>query len=548
MQTDRTDVVVIGAGLGGLSAASYLAKAGYAVTVLEHHAVTGGYAHEFRRGKYRFEVSLHALDGIDAGGWTHAVFADLDVLSQIEFCRLDPFFVGHFPDHEVVAHLDPDKYRAALTVQFPHEAEGLRRLCADMALVFRQGQQVVMETKLAGLSLGAALGKFPEYAEAVALTWSAYLDRFVIDSRLRAMVSALWGYIGVPPSQMGATTYILAWGSYHLTGAGYPVGGSMAMSRALERTIKRHGGKVLYRQTVNRIILESGKGVAVETEQGLRVEARMFVSNASPKDTMLRFLDSGSVPEGYFRKVDSDPASLASFIVYLALDCELSALGWAHHEVILFETYDLEADYAYCAAGDWRRCSLALTYYNHTDPGCSPPGGSSLALMTLAPWDYENEWGTGGSLHQYRKNPRYNEIKNAAAEILIDRAAAVIPGLREHIKYCDVSTPLTNYRYTRNPQGAIYGSVSTAVSGSSRRPSDETPIPNLFLTGAWVIGGGMSAALLAGAGTAIKAGAALRAQDEAQLGGQMVNGDEPPAIPDDEVVRLLMQELRGGGA
>ena len=548
MQTDRTDVVVIGAGLGGLSAASYLAKAGYAVTVLEHHAVPGGYAHEFRRGKYRFEVSLHALDGIDAGGWTHAVFADLDVLSQVEFCRLDPFFVGHFPDHEVVAHLDPDKYRAALTVQFPHEAEGLRRLCADMALVFRQGQQVVMETKLAGLSLGAALGKFPEYAEAVALTWSAYLDRFVIDSRLRAMVSALWGYIGVPPSQMGATTYILAWGSYHLTGAGYPVGGSMAMSRALERTIKRHGGKILYRQTVNRIILESGKGVAVETEQGLRVEARMFVSNASPKDTMLRFLDSGSVPEGYFRKVDSDPASLASFVVYLALDCELSALGWAHHEVILFETYDLEADYAYCAAGDWRRCSLALTYYNHTDPGCSPPGGSSLALMTLAPWDYENEWGTGGSLHQYRKNPRYNEIKNAAAEILIDRAAAVIPGLREHIKYCDVSTPLTNYRYTRNPQGAIYGSVSTAVSGSSRRPSDETPIPNLFLTGAWVIGGGMSAALLAGAGTAIKAGAALRAQDEAQLGGQMVNGDEPPAIPDDEVVRLLMQELRGGGA
>ncbi len=94
MQTDRTDVVVIGAGLGGLSAASYLAKAGYAVTVLEHHAVPGGYAHEFRRGKYRFEVSLHALDGIDAGGWTHAVFADLDALSQVEFCRLDPFFVA----------------------------------------------------------------------------------------------------------------------------------------------------------------------------------------------------------------------------------------------------------------------------------------------------------------------------------------------------------------------------------------------------------------------------------------------------------------------
>ena len=546
MNTDRAEVVVIGAGLGGLSAASYLAKAGYAVTVLEHHAVPGGYAHEFRRGKYRFEVSLHALDGIDAGGWTQAVFADLDVLSQVEFCRLDPYFVARFPGHEVVGHLDPEKYRDALAVQFPHEAEGLRRLCADMALVFRQAQQM-METKLAGLSMGGALGRFPEYAEALALTWSAYLDRFVCDSRLRAMVSALWGYLGVPPSRLRATAYIVMWGSYHLTGAGYPVGGSMAMSRALERTIKRHGGKILYRQTVSRIILESGKGVAVETEQGLRVEARMFVSNASPKDTMLRFLDSGSVPNDYFQKVDSDPASLGSFAVYLALDCELSALGWAHHEVILFETYDLEADYAYCASGDWRRCNLGLTYYNHADPGCSPPGGSSLALVTLAPWDYENEWGTGGSLHQYRANPRYNEIKNAAAEILIDRAAAVIPGLREHIKYCDVSTPLTNYRYTRNPQGAIYGSVSACSVAAAARLSDETPIPNLFLTGAWVIGGCMSAALLSGAETAIKAGAALRAQDEAQPGAQTAYGAEPAAMSDDELARLLMQELRGGG-
>ena len=77
MSTEKFDVVVIGAGLGGLSTAGYLAKEGKKVLVLEHHSVPGGYAHEFRRGKYRFEVSLHAIDGAGPGGWAYPVLKDL---------------------------------------------------------------------------------------------------------------------------------------------------------------------------------------------------------------------------------------------------------------------------------------------------------------------------------------------------------------------------------------------------------------------------------------------------------------------------------------
>lgn len=541
MNTELANVVVIGAGLGGLSAAAYLAKAGYGVTVLEHHAVPGGYAHEFRRGKYRFEVSLHALDGIDEGGWTHAVFADLDLLSELEFVRLDPLFVARFPGHELAAHLDADRYCEALAEQFPAEADGLRRLCSDMAVVFRQGQQIVMQTDLAGLSVGNALGRFPELAEVLPLSWNAYLDRYLRDAKLRAMVSALWGYLGLPPSRLRATSYIFAWGSYHLTGAGYPRGGSMAMSRALERTIRKHGGKIHYRQLVTRIETENGRAVAVETAQGMRVEGSLFVSNASPGETMARLVPG----EPYLRRLGAGRPSLSSFIVYLALDRDLPALGWPHHELLLFETYDLEADYGSCAQGDWHKCSLAITCYDHADPGCAPEGGSSLAIMTLAPWDYQDQWGTGGNLENYRSNPRYKEIKDAAAEIVIDRVAALIPGLRECIKYRDVSTPLTNYRYTRNPCGAIYGSTLTAETNSGERMTNRTSIPNLFVAGAWVRGGGMSAALISGAGAAVKAQAFLGSPEETALFRTKDEEGSNGALSDDDLAELLLHELEG---
>lgn len=551
MPVKRFDVVVIGAGLGGLSAAGYLAKAGKSVLVLEHHTVPGGYAHEFRRGRYRFEVALHALDGAAPGGWAYPVLRDLGVLEQVRFNRLDPFYTVRFPEHEVTAHADPLQYEAELIRHFPHAAAGLRSLIDAMLQVFFEVRRFMADGEL-GLRppVEAMPGKYPNMLAAMSQSWGDFMSRHIDDPKLQAVFSTLWGFYGLPPSRLNAATFIFPWVSYHLFGGYSPEGGSQAMSHALEKTILAHGGQVRYRQTVNHIEIRDGMAVAVETDKGLRAEAELIVSNANAPDTMLKFVGRHHLPQDYVHKVESPKPAVSNLVVYLGLERDLLAEGWPHHELFIASGYNVEADYEAMMAGRFQEVDFGITHYNHFDPACTPAGGSIVTITTLAPWDYADQWGTGGdpsallrtSPTYYRKNPRYLELKQAAGEALIDRAEQHLPGLREAIKYQEIATPLTNFRYSLNPGGSIYGSEQTVENMYLGRLDAKTPIPNLFLAGAWVTGGGMSAAMLSGRDAARLAQAYLAGERGKALMSPDISSPETNEITE-EVSTMDLQSL-----
>lgn len=500
MTHERYDVVVIGAGLGGLTAAAYLAKyRGKRVLVLEHHTIPGGYAHEFRRGAFRFEVSLHALDGIAPGGWTYPLLRDLGVLDRVPFHRLDPIYTALFPEHEVVAHADHITYEASLIRDFPHEAQGIRQLVDEMKMMFYELRRFVEDGKLNRLpTMEDFPATYPSMLAAMGQSWHSFMSEYISDPQLQGIISALWPYYGLPNDRLCAATFILPWVSYHVYGAYYPEGGSMAMSRAIEQTILEHGGDIRYKQTVERIEMRDGMAVAVETNTGVRVEADTFVSNANAPDTMLKMIGKEHLPTDYVQKIEQENPAISSLVVYLGLNRDLTAEGWRHHDLFLPTTYDTNEAYTTMEQGRFEDTSLAITYYNQSDPTCSPEGCSSIAVMTLAPWEYADQWGTGGDIHNYEKNPRYRQIKEEAAAHLLARAEQYIPNLRASIQHQEIATPLTNWRFSRNPGGSFYGTEQTVENMYSSRLNAVSPIPNLFLAGAWVMGGGMSPAMLSG--------------------------------------------------
>ncbi len=492
------DVIVIGAGLAGLSAAAHLARQGQKVLVVEHHAVPGGFAHEFKRRGFRFEVALHALDGAGPGGWLYGMLQELGVADRLTMQRLDPLYTLRLPDFEVTAHADINDYRSELVELFPGEAGGIRSFLDSVVQVGRDISAYARDR--AGGDRpdpGRMLERYPAMSIAFTQSWADFLAAHVTDDQLKAALSALWGYFGLPPSRMSAGLFAAALSSYHINGGYYPIGGSMALSRTLEAVIVENGGRVVYRNTVTGLDVVDGRISAVTTHRGNRYEGDVFISTAGPLDT-IGFAGEEHFDDAFVAAMSSDQPALSNLVVYLGVKGDLAAEGWSHHEFFVDDGYDLEAGYRSVVDGDFARAGMVITNYTESDPGCAPDGHSSLVLMTLAPWDHADVWGTGGNLDGYSEHPGYLAVKEAAGEVLIRRASALIPGLADRIVVKEIATPLTNVRYGRQPFGSIYGREQTVENMFSNRRSPRTPIPNLFLAGAWIGGGGMSTAMGSG--------------------------------------------------
>ena len=495
-ETIEADVAVVGAGLGGLSAARHLQEAGHSVVVLEGHTKPGGYAHFFRKEDYRFEVALHALDGLADGGWAKPMFETLGILDTVEFNRLDPFYTVRFPDFEVAVPTDIDRYLERFGEVLPEELDGAKLL---FAAIRRIGHDVARFAKDRSAGLRVAQHempeRYPDMATAFASPWSVFVDQFLESDEAKALVTTLWGYLGLPPSRLSAGQFALTLLSYHTAGAWYPTGGSGRMTWAITEAIERSGGNVLLRTKVT-AVEPTPDGVTLTTHKGPRIRAKAVVSNASPLATA-DLLPEGSLDAGWIEELRAETPALSSLVVHLGVSRDLAAEGWNYHEFFDMVGYDMEAEYLAITEGRFDQAGMIVSNYTIVDPSNAPEGSTVLVLTSLAPWDYEDVWGTGGDLVNYRVNPDYLAAKEKAGSQLIDRAERLIPGLRESIETIDIGTPLTNVRYVGQRWGSLYGREQTVMNQMNRR-RPRTPLPNVFLAGAWVGGGGMTAAVASG--------------------------------------------------
>ncbi|UJW29258.1 NAD(P)/FAD-dependent oxidoreductase [Saccharothrix sp. AJ9571] len=481
------DAIVVGSGIGGLVCAGYLVAAGRRVLVLEQHDVAGGNSHVFRRRRaYEFDVGVHYLGDCGPGGLLPSILGGLGLAERVRFHPMDPdgFDRIVLPSVTVDVPVGWPRYLDRLRQALPAEAEGLTRyigICEAVARTCRTN------------ATSAPGGKLP----AVMLRWSRrtltqLFDHCGLSARARTVLAAQSGNYGSAPASTLVVAHTMMIDDY-LRGAYYPEGGGQTVAAALVELLESHGGTLLTKTRVGRVLVEHGRVAGVELTDGTEFRAPVVVSNADYRRTVLELCGGNeNLPDAVVDRARDARMRLPTAVCYVALDRELPEQP--NSNIWYWPDEDVEGAYARVEAGDLDELPFAfLSFASIKDPvpgSCCPPGHTNFQIMTACPPGYRH-WGLDEGPARgarYRRDAAYLAAKNRLTDQMLDLAEAAIGPFREHLVHLETSTPVTQERYTLSTGGSAYGLQSWGRTG--QRPDVRTGIEGLFLTGQNIHHGG----------------------------------------------------------
>lgn len=472
-------VVVIGAGVGGLTAAALLAREGFDVTVLEAHVYPGGCAGTFYHKGYRFDAGATVAGGFQPGGPHHIVGELLGLHWPVR--RIDPAWVIHLPKRTITRYSDDAQWRAEREAVLPelrhfwavqeHAAQAAwdfaakrpewppRSLGDMLRLAGKIRPNLLPVAPLALMSMGQLLDLYG-IRDASA---RAFVDaQLLISAQTTAhYANALYGAIAIDLPRVGV---------HHVQG------GIGTLARTLADSLTAHGGRIHYRQTVTRLEIRPDGTFRVDTNKGATFEADRVLANLTP--WALAALLGEQAPDTLRREVRNRPSTWGAYTLYIGAPADLMPAHADHFQIVRTLEQPL---------GEGN--SVFVSISDAEDDQRAPAGARAITLSThtrIEPWwalRQHDPDGYQARIEQYRDR-------------LLDAVETVIPGLRDKARLILPGTPAAFQRFTRRPGGMVGGFALTSLL---RARGPQTGLPNLWLVGDSIFPGQSTAGVTAGA-------------------------------------------------
>jgi phytoene dehydrogenase-like protein len=495
----RYDVVVIGAGLGGLTTGAILARAGRKVLVIERSNSVGGAASSYKAGDLFVEGSLHETsDPHDPRDSKHGVLMRAGVIDAVKWIPAGAFYEarGGPLGQPFVMPDNFDAARRALTERFPESRAGIHRLLGEMERIaaaagtLSQGRDALKNPRDI---LGALLKLLPAVRD-WRLSLAQKLDRLFGDNEaVKCALAANLSYFHDDPATLWWVFFAMAQGAYLQSGGRYVQGGSQRLSSALARAIRTAGGEVMVRRVVSGIApgpQERSHAVTHTARDGgdpQTVEGLRIVGNAAP--AALAALLPAAAAERLTKNDAGCSPSISLFALTLGLSRPPREFGINAYSTQLLPPWMKRlSDYAQGAAlmadepGE-RMPPMSIVDYAAIDSGVPAP---PYVLSIFGP-DRLSNWETS-DMDGYRdKRARWQEA-------IVRYLSSIYPDLAAGVVASSFNTALSVRQYLNAPNGSVYGFAPTPPRSLWRSPvrSPRTAVPGLYIASAYAGFGGYS--------------------------------------------------------
>ncbi len=496
------DVIIIGAGISGLTAAALLSKSGLKVCVLERHYLIGGYLQGFDRQDFVFDTAIHWLNQCGENGTVTKVFKYLgeDFPKPVTMKSIHKHITS---DYEFVLTNNPEILKNQLIHDFPHEEKGIEKFfkaARKVAEVSNKFPKFFISNEamsgirkwtfsLKQLHIIYPLIKYALYGGEKGVKKG--LRKFFKDERMLNLFCS--------EPDLLSCLFPIAW-AYNQDYQNPPIGGSKVIPAWLESKISKNGSEVILSAEVVNIAIENNefRGVTYKKRHKEYSLTASHLIAACDIDTVYnKLLPPAAVPQKLKTTIDNSELYSSSLTISIALNCTAESLGFGDVMLYVFNEETARTEHI---SGDPHKSFISILAPTVRDKTLAPENKGTLNIFVPAWMNYEDNWKTTiNAKGEFVRTDAYKKLKEDFAQIIFERIEGKIcPNLREHILFYEVATPITYHRYTHNKDGSMMGTRPGKVNMKSKVAHYKSPVKNLFIGGHWAeLGGGVPIAVKA---------------------------------------------------